>query len=417
MTLTSFFNFFKEKGGSRKDRTPRGKSASSSGPRHSERSDPGTPSNASGGLLAPSADPDAPITGGDLTRLTEELASGVKPWDTGTFTFVKTLQSAVRNHGRVDVYKLEGSCTGGYLAASLGHVVEEREAGRQVAVKRMPTRWVRSGPEQFNEHYPRASERPWFDLGVTRLLNERGFPHVCTLHGVYRDEENTFVMMSLASDGDLFSWCDNKKGAGPEREAVMRPILKQVFEAIQFIHNIGIAHRDLSLENILLTSDGQGGHKVTIIDFGMGTLNRQVRREVCGKQSYQAPEMHAEEVYDTFLADAFALGVVTFAMAVQDYPWISTKRNSCQLFEYVCQFGLGSFLSRRKLRKGNGEYLKDVISPELFELLDGLLAMTPQSRLTLGEMNAFVPNGQDATKAARATVWETRWLSEDRHQI
>ena len=31
----------------------------------------------------------------------------------------------------------------------------------------------------------------------------------------------------------------------------------------------------------------------------------------------------------------FALGVSVFAMAVQDYPWTSTKKSSCQLFEYI----------------------------------------------------------------------------------
>ena len=54
--------------------------------------------------------------------------------------------------------------------------------------------------------------------------------------------------------------------------------------------------------------------------------SRMCKREVRGKQSYQAPEMHGSDTYDAFLADDFALGVVVFAMAVQDYPWTATKK-------------------------------------------------------------------------------------------
>lgn len=412
--MKSLLNFIKDQGAGRKSEARRssGKAATA---RSSVTSNSSVAREAhehtwESELWAPSQDAETtPVSTHDMTRIQEDLAAGVKPWETGTFAFVKNLQSAVRNHGRVDLVRLEGKCTGGYLAAEAGEVVDEDEHGRRtVAVKRMPTRWVRSGPQQFQEHYPRASERPWFDLAVTRLLNLRGFPYVCFLQGVYRDEENTFVMMSLASDGDLFSWCDNKKAAGPEREAVMRPIVKQVFGGVRYIHNLGIAHRDLSLENILLSRDSNGITRVKIIDFGMGTLARRARREVCGKQSYQAPEMHAEGEYDTFIADAFALGVLVFAMAVQDYPWISTKRNSCQLFEYVCTFGLSTFLSKRKLRKGNGEYLRDVISPDLFDLLDGLLTIAPNERLTLGE-NALVEDGSDAKGRS---IWDMNWMEE-----
>lgn len=360
------------------------------------------------GLWAPSPDSEGAVDTADMDKIQNVLSAGAQKWNSGTFGFVKTLQSAQRNHGRVDMFKLEGSVTGGYLAAAAGYAVEAVGTGRCVAVKRMPTRWVRTGPREFTSQYPRASERPWFDFACTTLLNQRGFPYVNFLHGIYRDEENTFVVMSLASDGDLFKWCDNKIMPGPKREILMRPILRQVFAGVCFMHNIGIAHRDLSLENVLLSRGANGVSRVKIIDFGMATLDRKVRREVCGKQSYQAPEVHLDKAYDTFLADAFSLGVMCFAMAVQDYPWISTKRNSCQLFEYVRTYGLSQFMSKRQLRKGNGEYLKDVMSPDLFEMVDGFLTMAPEERLTLGEEDLMK---QDSNTSCRS-VWDMRWIDE-----
>jgi serine/threonine protein kinase len=171
---------------------------------------------------------------------------------------------------------------------------------------------------------------------------------------------------------------------------------------VRTLHDMGIAHRDLSLENILLTDLGGGEMRIRIIDFGMATLHRTCKKEVRGKQSYQAPEMHSESQYDAFMADGFALGVVLFAMAVQDYPWTSTKRNACQLFEYITAFGFQKFLKKRKLRKGNGEHLSEVFSPELAELLEGLLQADAANRLTLGE----------SCYEARKSIWDMTWISK-----
>lgn len=306
-----------------------------------------------------------------LDAAMRQVSVDVQPWAPGEFATVRTLQDAVRNHGRVDLMK---------QTMPQGDV-------RPVAVKRMPNRWVRHGPDEFAEQYPTSSERPWCDIGIVRHLNEIKFPHVCELYGVFRDEETTYVATSLATEGDLFGWCDREPKPGVAREAVMRPIIVQVVAGVRWLHELGVAHRDLSLENILLTSDpGGGGPRIKIIDFGMMTLQRHCQKEVRGKQSYQAPEMHLAGDYDAFLADAFAVGVVIFAMAAQDYPWTSTKGGNCQLFQYVCSYGFRKFLAKRKVRKGHGEHLLDVLSPEFVDLVEGLLQADAKDRLTLGEL-------------------------------
>mmetsp|Transcript_22954 Transcript_22954/g.54579 ORF Transcript_22954/g.54579 Transcript_22954/m.54579 type:complete len:389 (+) Transcript_22954:85-1251(+) len=315
-----------------------------------------------------------------LQESIDAVTAGVQSWDPEEYILNSLLQEAVRNHGRVDLM--------------------QKKSGEKFAVKRMPNRWVREGPTEFNEQYPTASERPWVDIGLVRHLNSIRYPYVCELIGVFRDDENTYVTVSLATQGDLFTWCDRDPRPGPSREAVMLPIIGQIFTAVRWLHDLGVAHRDLSLENILLT-DAEGSQQVKLIDFGMSTTNRVCKKEVRGKQSYQAPEMHAAAEYDAYLADEFALGVVLFAMAVQDYPWTSTKKNSCQLFEYISTFGLMKFLKKRKLRKGT-EHLSEVLSAELAQLIDCMLQLEPGNRLCLGE-SCF--SGE-----ARRTVWDEVWI-------
>lgn len=145
----------------------------------------------------------------------------------------------------------------------------------------------------------------------------QSFPYSCEFLGVYQDIENTYFVASLATEGDLFTWSQSGVPSGREREATMRPIVKQIFSAVRRLHDLGISHRDLSLENILLTDEGNGTLRVKLIDFGMATLSRECRREPRGKLVYQAPEMHKIDHYDAFLVDAFALGVTLFAMAAQ----------------------------------------------------------------------------------------------------
>jgi len=353
-----------------------------------------SPSSSSPTLAVPAAASNAdfprPLSVQDLEAAMDKVKSEVMPWDGSRISMVKQLQEAIRNHGRVDLMK------------------DMAKGNRLVAVKRMPSNWIRAGPQEFSQHYPAASEKPWVDMGIVRFLNDLSFPFACKFHGVFKSIDETFVATSFCTQGDLFVWCDRESlpRPGEERERHMKPILCQLFTAVRYLHELGIAHRDLSLENIMLTDSDTEVPNVVLIDFGMATLSRSVAGEVRGKQSYQAPEMHTEPQYDAFLADVFAVGVVVFSMAAQDYPWTCTKRNACQLFEYVNMFGIRRFLEKRKLRKGNGEYLIDVFTPAFTELVDYMLQVQHRQRCTLGE-SCFAA---EATGISRRSVWDCDWM-------
>eukprot|EP00435_Cladocopium_sp_Y103_P049733 s84_g15.t1 len=393
-----------------------------------------------------------------LLESIENVARAVEPWSPQDYVGQTLLQEAVRNHGRVDLM--------------------EKKNGEKLAVKRMPTRWVREGPTEFNEQYPTASERPWVDIGLVRYLNSIRYPYVCNLIGVFRDDDTTYVASSLATQGesaesrwrnlengdgvnhgDLFAWCDADPGPGRAREDawridglkgsphvglvtsatnlfqaaedVMLPIVGQIFIAVRWLHDLGVAHRDLSLENILLT-EASGSQQVKLIDFGMCTVNRMCKREVRGKQSYQAPEMHGSDSYDAwqncrlwlvqdwkwtrdllgefdaFLADDFALGVVVFAMAVQDYPWTSTKKGACQLFAPCNNSGGSATLGRQLGLTGFSPSTTVFMdghsrAEELTQMVDYMLQFDVNSRLCLGEV-CF------GAAETRGSVWDQPWI-------
>jgi len=270
----------------------------------------------------------------------------------------------------------------------------------------MPNGWVADSMQEFEQRNPDATERPWLDFGLIRELNRMQFPYSCEFLGIFRDAESTYFVTSLATQGDLLSWHAQDPRPGREREALMKPIMQQTFEAVKMLHELGIAHRDLSLENILLTEGAQGRTQVKIIDFAMSTLSRRCRGEARGKVVYRAPEMNETSEYDAFLADAFALGVVVFAVAFRDYPW-SCTRMTCKSFRYVREHGMAAFFEQRKVRNGSGETLSEVCSTSLAELLDGMLAIDPRRRLGLGELVS-----QQESGLRESSVWAMSWLGD-----
>jgi serine/threonine protein kinase len=268
----------------------------------------------------------------------------------------------------------------------------------------MPARWVRRSPQEFAEKYPKNSEQPWLDFATIALLNKREAPFACKLFGVFFDAETCYAVQSLANMGDFFSYCEKLPAPGPAREARLKPILDQTFSAVRQLHNLGVGHRDLSLENFVLHDEG--GHvQVKMIDYGMATLKRFCMAEVRGKLSYQAPEMHNEDAaYDVFLTDAFAVGVIVYAFSVYDYPWTATKPSSCKFWSFFAKNGFSKMVEKRTLRsKFQCKRLVEVMSRELIDLIGGLVSVDPGSRLCLGE----------ACFQGRASVSTCAWMSRE----
>jgi len=330
------------------------------------------------------------VDGADLEACLRTLPGRVRQWDQdGSYSFVKTLQECVRNHGVVTM-------------------MEDRRDMRKVAVKCMPNSWLRKSPAEFASRYGASNEQPWLDLAILTELNKRRYPYACELFGIFRDDEHTHVVTSLATQGDLFEWCSSLKlRPGPQREALLLPIASQMFSAVRWLHNLGLAHRDLSLENVLLTDSPFGAPQVRLVDFAQATASRACRLEPRGKPVYQAPEMHGEAAYDAFLADAFALGAILFTMAVQGYPWESTsKLRACPHFQFAEKHGVWKLMRTKKVKLCGGRFIPEVLSPDLIELILGLLEFQPDVRFHLGE-NCM----QDKSKAWRS-VWMTNWLQE-----
>jgi hypothetical protein len=312
-----------------------------------------------------------------------------QPWDPERFVMLKDLQESIRNKGMV-------------------RLMWDRVTEQYVAAKVMPNSWVGESHEDFLNKFPEETEWPWQDVGCVQYLNSIGFTKSCQLYGVHRDAKETAVITTFADEGDLFAWVGHHPmPAGPEREEMVRLLFVQLLEGMKQLHELSIVHRDMSMENCLVSNNREkngnttGTFDVSIIDFGMARTQRHFTNEVRGKRSYQAPECHVNAEYDAFLADVFALGVCLYCMLLMDYPWQATTDDQCKCFQYVKKFGLRAYVSKRK-KRNTDKFIIELLSEPVMQLLEGMLSVNPNERLTLGEKDCYSGNAP--------SVWDQEWL-------
>ena len=104
----------------------------------------------------------------------------------------------------------------------------------------------------------------------------------------------------------------------PMDEAICKYYFKQILVALHYIHTQGVAHRNLSLNNILVDNE----FTIKIADFGLssqvvenGKFGLSTTR--VGEIAYMAPEIIEKGAYRPHEADLFAAGIILFIMRVQ----------------------------------------------------------------------------------------------------
>lgn len=112
---------------------------------------------------------------------------------------------------------------------------------------------------------------------------------------------------------------------------------KQILSGVAFLHGMGLAHRDLKLDNVVVNDRGI----MKLIDFGSAVVFRYPFENdivpasgIVGSDPYLAPEVYDEKKYDPRPTDVWSLAIIFCCMTLRRFPWKQprTTDNSYRLF-------------------------------------------------------------------------------------
>eukprot|EP01103_Thecamoeba_quadrilineata_P010526 TRINITY_DN229_c0_g1_i1.p1 TRINITY_DN229_c0_g1~~TRINITY_DN229_c0_g1_i1.p1 ORF type:complete len:795 (+),score=201.82 TRINITY_DN229_c0_g1_i1:271-2385(+) len=184
---------------------------------------------------------------------------------------------------------------------------------------------------------------------------------------MYETKTHLFLVMEYVEGGELFDRII-ERGCFSEKDAAN--IIRQILEAVKYLHTLGIVHRDLKPENVLCAT--KEALDVKIADFGLSKIldndNKQVLQTCCGTPSYAAPELLLCEGYAEPV-DIWAVGVILYTLLSGCLPFFGETHT--ELFERILA-GAFSF--------PDPEWTN--ISESAKSLVTALLTANPKKRLT-----------------------------------
>lgn len=268
----------------------------------------------------------------------------------------------------------------------------DRDTSEQVVVKTVD---LGLALKQESKQFGRVKENILKEIDVmSHLCAAGGHPNIINMRTYYMSKSTNMlhVVLDYCEGGDLLESCmppasdddspveseDNVKTRINEKTAL--GYLKDVITGLKFLHHHGIAHRDLSLENILVR-DG----RAVIADFGLCAQQEPNETtfqcaDIVGKHYYMAPEVVAQTQYDPKKADIWSVGIAFFILLTSSPPFEMASVNDPG-YRYIAKNGLKAVFKAW----GVGD---DVVREDTQNLLARMTSIDPATRPTIEEILA-----------------------------
>eukprot|EP00581_Thalassiosira_minuscula_P016918 CAMPEP_0183712476 /NCGR_PEP_ID=MMETSP0737-20130205/7589_1 /TAXON_ID=385413 /ORGANISM="Thalassiosira miniscula, Strain CCMP1093" /LENGTH=1146 /DNA_ID=CAMNT_0025941093 /DNA_START=245 /DNA_END=3681 /DNA_ORIENTATION=+ len=220
------------------------------------------------------------------------------------------------------------------------------------------------------------------------IMCQLDHPNIVRLEEVYESHSEIYLVQEVCKGGELFDRLDEQ----PDyhyTEAQCARLVKQMLSSVRYIHNKGIIHRDLKLENFLF-SEMDGNSELKMIDFGLSKhfTFGEVHHEAVGTPYTVAPEV-IRGSYDE-RCDLWAIGVITYLLLSGEPPF-----GGCGGPETLMQV-------RDNILRGDFQFEPEDIwrtySQEAKDFIKSLLVVDPTSR----------PTARQAKESKWLKMWSNR---------
>lgn len=189
-------------------------------------------------------------------------------------------------------------------------------------------------------------------------------PHICRLFEMCTMSNHFYMLFEYVSGGQLLDYIIQH---GSLRERHARKFARGIASALQYLHMNNIVHRDLKIENIMISTSGE----IKIIDFGLSNMYdpKKQLHTFCGSLYFAAPELLKAHPYIGPEVDVWSFGVVLYVLVCGKVPF--DDENASVLHE--------------KIKQGKVEYPQH-LSIEVISLLSKMLVVDPSKRATLKQV-------------------------------
>lgn len=141
-------------------------------------------------------------------------------------------------------------------------------------------------------------------------------PYVCGMRDVVRTPYHWYMLFEYVNGGQMLDYIISH---GKLKEKQARKFARQIASALDYCHRNSIVHRDLKIENILISKTGD----IKIIDFGLSNLfsPRSHLRTFCGSLYFAAPELLQARQYIGPEVDVWSFGIVLYVLVCGKVPF------------------------------------------------------------------------------------------------
>ncbi|KAG8833802.1 serine/threonine-protein kinase KIN2 [Serendipita sp. 399] len=189
-------------------------------------------------------------------------------------------------------------------------------------------------------------------------------PYICGTREIIAQPNYHYIVFEFVNGGQMLDYIISH---GRLRERVARKFARQIGSALEYCHKNNVVHRDLKIENILISESGN----IKIIDFGLSNLYNPASHlsTFCGSLYFAAPELLNAKVYTGPEVDIWSFGVVLYVLVCGKVPFDDQHMPALHA----------------KIKRGLVDY-PNWLSAECKHILSRMLVVIPSQRASLTEI-------------------------------